>query len=327
MNNTIHVVLVTYGEPPMASFRAQFNYSIRILRQLTTLIDAIPKPLIPLISCLRALNRVKKWRREQYSSPLESITEQQAQALEQELRLHGLDVQTYVAYAFRNPSMELVLEQLSAKDPGTLVWLPMYVFDSDFTSGMIDESKYIQPLTRKGWRVKTLAVDLLHPQLAEAAAEFVMREVKKHGWDEETLKRTGLILATHGTLTHPPATIKDSGLRGAIRYYVALRKKFAPVFGAISITWLNHVRGGQWTQPELPRVFNTLRGKGISRFIYYPYGFLADNAETQLEGRDVYRGIEGIDIFQVLCLNSDPLLIGVLAQAVMRELASATDIA
>ena len=81
MSGRRHVVLVTYGEPPNASFVDQLTYSWRILVGLTRKVDAIPKALLPVIAVARARGRRKLWREQMYGSPLEPITERQARQL------------------------------------------------------------------------------------------------------------------------------------------------------------------------------------------------------------------------------------------------------
>ena len=54
---TVHVVLVTYGEPPTPAFAGHLAYSWRILLGLTRTIADIPRPLLPLIALARARTR------------------------------------------------------------------------------------------------------------------------------------------------------------------------------------------------------------------------------------------------------------------------------
>jgi protoheme ferro-lyase len=52
---------------------------------------------------------------------------------------------------------------------------------------------------------------------------------------------------------------------------------------------------------------------GFTRAVYFPYGFLADNAETQLEGRIALRDRPEIEAWHLPCLNADARLMGTLA--------------
>ena len=111
-----HIVLVTYGEPPSASFIDQLVYSWRILLGLTRSVADIPPALIPVIALSRARGRNSMWRRYEYSSPLEAITlEQAAQVRQGVARQPGdADWRIHVAYEFRSPLLSEVIARLPA---------------------------------------------------------------------------------------------------------------------------------------------------------------------------------------------------------------------
>ena len=51
--------------------------------------------------------------------------------------------------------------------------------------------------------------------------------------------------------------------------------------------------------------------------VYYPYGFLADNAESQLEGQLAAAGRPELKVRFVPCLNGSPDLAQVIASQVL----------
>ncbi|MBN1476359.1 ferrochelatase, partial [Candidatus Sumerlaeota bacterium] len=129
---------LTYGEPPEARFGPQFRYSLSILRRLTRRVAPIPRPILPLIALLRGRTRVKTWRKENFSSPLERITEEQARSLAAVLRQRdpSREYDVRVVYEFRPPLLPEVLDGLGANPPDRLLLMPMYLPDSDFTTGI-----------------------------------------------------------------------------------------------------------------------------------------------------------------------------------------------
>ena len=130
-----HVVLVSYGEPPVPDFGGQFAYSFRILLNLTRIIAAIPAPLLPLIALARARSRRKTWRARGYGSPLETITQAQAASVRARLQeTTGNGWTAHVAYEFRNPQLETVLRAIPADEAVFVV--PMYAADSAFTHAL-----------------------------------------------------------------------------------------------------------------------------------------------------------------------------------------------
>ena len=63
---------------------------------------------------------------------------------------------------------------------------------------------------------------------------------------------------------------------------------------------------------------------GFRKLVYFPYGFLADNAESQLEGKVLLEARPELERVEHLpCLNASPGLADALAGAVRRALAVA----
>ena len=58
-------------------------------------------------------------------------------------------------------------------------------------------------------------------------------------------------------------------------------------------------------------------GAGFRKAVYFPFGFLADNAETELEGRVALRKQPRLEALHLPCLNDSPRLIGALGDALV----------
>ena len=71
----------------------------------------------------------------------------------------------------------------------------------------------------------------------------------------------------------------------------------------VSNGWLNHTRGGQWTDPPIEETLKRVSEAGYRQVVYYPYGFLADNAESQLEGQLAAAARPELSVRFVPCLN------------------------
>lgn len=308
-----HVVLVTYGEPPSPAFLDQLVYSWRILLGLTRTVAPIPKPVLPAVALARARLRHRVWTRESYRSPLEPITVRQAGGLA--ATLTSLDPSTEwrvrVAYEFRQPLLPDVLASIPTDEPVAVV--PMYATDSDFTHGLsrrvVREIAHTRALPASVKVMPALDADVL----GDLAATHVMESLAaRPGW---TGPNVALVLAAHGTLLEPSRPI-DTGLRVTQQLCDAIRVQLAGEFGLIVNGWLNHTRGGRWTEPPIDRALRQVADAGFTRAVYFPYGFLADNAESQLEGRIALRGQPGIEAWHLPCLNESPWLIGAIASQV-----------
>jgi protoheme ferro-lyase len=313
-----HVVLVTYGEPPAPAFSEQLAYSWRILLGLTRTIAPIPKPLLPIIALARARGRTRLWTAETYRSPLEPITHLQADRIRTALRASQAapapDWRVHVAYEFRRP---LVAEALGAIPSDEPVWIvPMYAADSAFTHTLSRDVVARLGGTRARSAPVEVAAALDAERLGEISAAHVLDALLAHpGW---TGPGVALVLAAHGTLLDPPRPA-DTGLDATLRLCGAIRRRLAPSFGLIVNGWLNHARGGRWTEPPIDEALQRVAGAGFSRVVYFPYGFLADNAESQLEGRLALRGQPSLDALHLPCLNESAGL----AEAIARQILTA----
>jgi protoheme ferro-lyase len=304
---TRHVVLVTYGEPPTPSFVDQLVYSWRILLGLTRKVDAIPRPLLPMIALARARGRRALWREHGYASPLEPITQRQAQVLRGLLGedTPGESWRLQVAYEYRAPLLADVLKDIPSHEH---VWVvPLYAADSAFTHELSREAAS----TRSG-PVSVLGA-LSADRLAAISAAHVLEQAgREPGWLGNDV---ALVLAAHGTVLTPPKPI-ETGLIATEALCQAVGARLAPHFGMVVNGWLNHTRGGKWTEPPIEEALAQVAAAGYSRVVYYPYGFLGDNAESELEGRIALAGVPALAAKHLPCLNDSPRLLDLLAQQV-----------
>jgi ferrochelatase len=310
-----HVVLVTYGEPPTADFFAQLRYSWRILLGLTRSVAPIPVPVLPLIALKRARLRSRTWRGERYGSPLEPITRAQAEGLAAALARLAPDTEweVHVGYEFRDPLLPAVLGRLPTDQAADIV--PMYAVESAFTHE-ISRAGLARWLARRNGRPDghRAPVSVL-PAMDEAAlAEVSVRHVRRAL--AEVGHRGGpdaaLVLAAHGTLLTPPRPM-ETGREATERLCRRIAEALAGDFGMVVGGWLNHVYGGRWTEPSIEEALAQVVERGFRRAVYYPYGFLADNAESELEGRVALRARPELEAVHLPCLNASPEYLEALA--------------
>ena len=305
-----HIVLVTYGEPITPSFVDQLVYSWRILLGLTRTVADIPAPLIPVIALSRARGRNLLWRRNDYSSPLEPITLAQAAQLRNALA-HQTDDRwkIHVAYEFRNPLLSSVIRQIPRKE--LVVVVPMYAADSSFTHDLSRHTVENHESRRPAPIIVLPALDV--DRLAKISANHVMHTL---GPDREKTKSAALVLAAHGTLISPTKPI-ETGRIATERLCTAIEQRLSSCFGMVANGWLNHSRGGKWTEPPIEETLTRVSNAGFKEVIYYPYGFLADNAESQLEGQLAAAARPELKVRFVPCLNGSPDLAEAIATQVL----------
>jgi protoheme ferro-lyase len=319
--NTRNVVLLTYGEPPTPDFFSQLRYSWRILLGLTRSVAPIPPAVVPIIALARAHFRWRLWSRERYGSPLERLTRVQAEGLHMALDARQPEVRwrVHVAYEFRDPLLLCLLESLPESEPVDIV--PMYAAESAFTHEisrrMIDAWRRFPHGRPAPIRVMP-ALD--EEALAEVSARLIDRELSRRGIGG---RDWALVLAAHGTLLEPPRPM-ETGRLATERIGGAIAKRLESRFGTIVQGWLNHVYGGRWTEPPIEEALRRVVNAGFRRAVYFPFGFLADNAESQLEGRIALRGQQSLEAVHLDCLNAAPELLDLIARQVAGETRPAT---
>ena len=313
--DTKHVVLMTYGEPPTPSFKEQLVYSWRILLGLTRTVAPIPKSLIPLIALARAHGRRRMWRDHGYGSPLEALTRLQAARLQG--ALEALDREATwsakVAFEFRRPFLAETLSAIPIDEPVCVV--PMYAADSAFTHALSRQGAAMH-IARHPRKAPVHVLGAIEPEALAAISAAHLKDSLKDdsGWRGE---RVALMLAAHGTLIEPVRPM-ETGLLETTRLCEAVRRQLASEFGLVSNGWLNHTRGGRWTDPPMDVALRRVIEAGLSQVVYFPYGFLADNAESQLEGEMALRAQPGLKARAVPCLNDSPRLADAIAGLVVK---------
>ncbi len=306
-----HLVLTTYGEPPLPGFSEQLVYSWRILQGLTRTVAEIPQAAIPFIALSRAHGRRRLWQANNYTSPLEPITEAQATAVAALLdRQAPGQWAVHIAYEFRRPLLHDVLGTIPAGEP---VWVaPMYAADSAFTHELSRQAA-AAAMDRSAHRARVDVLPALDvDQLADISAAHVLSALGEAG----TGPATALVLAAHGTLLDPARPI-DTGRCATERLYGAIRTRLSGHFGLILNGWLNHTRGGRWTEPPIEVTLEHVSEAGFTNVVYYPFGFLADNAESQLEGQLAAGARPELQVRFVPCLNDTAALAAAVAQQVV----------
>lgn len=326
MNKAIDVVLTTYGEPTRNSFIEHWKYSSRILWKLTRRVAPIPAFAVPFIGAYRGWLRTSTWQRSGYLSSLESITEKQRGALER--KLHELSTtirwRVHTAYEFRSPTLFEKLQEIHRRSSLCILLVPMYVARSDFTSGLsLASYARFQKLTKCAMPSAQFIVLSDHlEKLAAVMASFVEREMEQRGVDLSRCKKRGLLLGAHGTIVSPLRNIENTGHEDTAALSDLLVKRLSSYFERASIAWLNHRRGGEWTSPSIQQAAKEMIERGISDLVYFPFGFLADNEETELNSKRILKTVGITDYIHLPCVNDDDRFIKFLAEVILERFGS-----
>ncbi|MEI8186782.1 MAG: ferrochelatase [Chlorobiaceae bacterium] len=325
------VVVTTYGEVEKLTVRTLWPSSRRILKVVTRQIVKIPTAMIYFIADYRSTKHYINWKLNRYSSSLLAINRSQTKRLAGCIAESGnqflsdADVNVVDAYYFVPPYLDDMLQQLQRHYDGVVV-VPMIPVESAFSCGIacqmvIDvyaDSAFakVKVLSRL-WqddRLHRLYIDYLFGQLSAA-----MRS--------KTSRKIGLVLVIHGTLVkdrkgNPPKVF--SGLEETIAFFDVMKRKIMAdprnIFCDVRQGCMNHSTGGEWTSDTIEKALTEFKQEGYEGVVMFPYGFFADNSETEYDAGNKLAAA-GFPLSQyVRCINDTPAFGHWLAEKVLENL-------
>jgi protoheme ferro-lyase len=304
-----HIVLVAYGEPTEPGFVNQLRYSWRLMQGVARNAADISKLQLPWIALSRAYERNALWRRHAYRSPLEPFTLAQAAQLRNALgRLSQERWKVHAAFEFREPFLLSVIKHLPRREP--VIVVPMFAADSGFTHDLSRRSADYLDARRPAPITVLPAIDA--DVLAAISANHVMHMLNAGpGVDEST----ALVLAARGMRLRLGGG--ESGRDAIERLCHGISQRLSGHFGMVASGWLNHGRGSGWTFPPIQDTLRRVSEAGFREVAYYPYGFLADNAESQLEGQVAAAARPELHVRFVPCLNGSFELADAIAKKIV----------
>jgi len=279
------------------------------------------KALAYTIATLRRRTSEGYYRQIGGGSPLRKLTEEQARALEGELRGRGKDVETFVGMCTWRPFLSEAVESIEKSDIESLVILPLFPQYSVTTTGSgfavlrslidnrpsfkkrsvhwvrswADQPSYIGSFEQSIRRelAKFRNPDLVHILFsAHSIPESYVREGDPYL--EQTKKTVELIMARMG---------------GKNSHQLSFQSKIGPV---------------KWLEPLTNNVITELGKQGIRDVLVVPISFVSEHVETLYELDILYKKVAeeaGItDFRRVPTLNSDPAFIRALAEIVESRL-------
>lgn len=321
------VVLVTYGEVEKLSVRALWPSSRKIVEVVTRQIVQLPKLLIYMLADYRSAKHYLDWKLHQYRSRLVEINRSQTRGVADEFRRNpelagDVEIELVDAYYFVPPFLEEVIEKARHRSDGLLI-VPMIPIESAFSCGPACQ----------------MATDLL----GEGHLGFL--RVVRGLWKDEALHRLyldhlfgvfgsgkqpgrkGLVLVIHGTIVRNRRGGKPSvftGLEETFEFYRIMRDKIMAdsrnPFDEIKVGCLNHSRGGEWTPETVERAIGELEEEGFDSLAMFPFGYFADNSETDYESKRLLDRSSVATKRYIPCVNDSPAFTSWLASKIAGEL-------
>ena len=308
----VGVLLLNLGGPEQLSDVRPFLYNLFSDPEIIRLpFRWLQKPLAWFISSSRAKKSQENYRQIGGGSPLRRITEEQGQALEQDLRSKGLDATVYVGMRYWHPFTEEAVAQIKQDDVEDLVVLPLYPQFSISTSG--SSFRILEDLWKEDPALQKINYTVIpswykRPGYVESMAELVRKEVDQCANPDEAT----VFFSAHGV---PVSYVTEAG----DPYQAEIENCTALIMQALNrpnphvLAYQSRVGPIEWLQPYTEDELVALGEKGTEEIVVVPVSFISEHIETLQEIDMEYREIaleSGIKQFRrVPALNTYPKFI------------------
>ncbi|MHB8351919.1 MAG: ferrochelatase [Thermoplasmata archaeon] len=269
---------------------------------------------------------MERYRRIGGGSPLMDVTRAQARALERRLAAVGHPARCEVGMRHWNPHIEESVARLVDEGVTDLTGLCLTPYYSAWSVGGY-QSALRKAVEATGRAVRLRLVESWghDPSLAAAFAGKIAHRLAAL---EERGARDPLVLFTAHSLPgiHDPTTepyvVELGATRKAIEARLpSIRSRFA--YQSVGR------REGPWLGPSAEEELERAARAGEKAVLVAPFGFVSDNLEilydVEIEMRDL-AGQRGMMFERTESLNDDPLLVEVLARAVLSASHPSTDL-
>ncbi len=267
------------------------------------------KPLAKLISTTRAKKVQHHYSVIGGGSPIRRFTEQQARALETELRADGLDARCFVAMRYWHPFTAEVVDKVRAAGCDEIVLLPLYPqYSSTTTGSSLNEwhrrfDGHIPSYIVEHFHCDDLYLDALVEKIDAALARFP---------DPGSAE---MVFSAHSV----PLAVIEKGdpyqqqIEETVRFVMwrgGWRNKHR-------LCYQSKVGASKWLQPSLRNTIRDLAAQKVRDVCVVPISFVSDHVETlgeiDHEAREQAASL-GIERFEMTAgLNDSPTFISALA--------------
>lgn len=314
------VLLMTMGDVPNLS--GVFPFLVRLFSD-PAIIRApwfVRFPLSIYIALKKSATMFARYKAIGGGSPMNSITEKQAAALEKRLNESG-SFRVYIANRYCAPSTGSAYARIKRDGITKLVALPLYPhYTTATTKSNFDE---LEALIKKDasppevrW-VRSFADD---PAFVAAFSRKIAEAVEDI--PDEDRKDAQFLFSAHSL---PHEFIKDGD-----PYLDEIRKMLTGVIKHIKPVYFHlcfQSKGGgkrEWLKPETDEILRQISEKGRDTAVIVPVSFVAENIETLYDVNIMYRDMaKGLGIkrfIRVRTLDDDPEFIDALAGMVRAAL-------
>ena len=275
------------------------------------------KPLAKLISTTRARKVQHHYATIGGGSPIRRHTEQQARALQTELRSQGIDAHCFVAMRYWHPFTHEAIAELRAAQCDELVLLPMYPqYSSTTTGSSLNEWRRqfcddVPVYCVEAFYRNTMYLDSVAEKVNQALSRFPLSA------------RPEIVFSAHSV----PMSVVEKGdpYQFQIEETVRLLMERGGWGNHHRLCYQSKVGASRWLQPSLHHTLRELAAEKVREVCVVPVAFVSDHVETlgeiDHEARHEAQHL-GFTQFEMSAgLNDSPKFIQALGQIVQQALA------
>lgn len=319
----VGVLLLNLGGPEQLSDVRPFLYNLFSDPEIIRIpFPWLQKPLAWFISTSRAQKSQENYKQIGGGSPLRRITEEQANALQTNLRGKGIDASVYIGMRYWHPFTEEAIAQIKKDGIQELVVLPLYPQFSISTSGssfrLLEDLWNADPELQK---IKYTVIPSWYdrPGYVESMSDLLRQELDQCADPEKAT----IFFSAHGV---PVSYVTEAGdpYQTEIEGCTALIMKTLNRPNPHVLAYQSRVGPVEWLQPYTEDKLEELGEEGVKELVVVPVSFISEHIETLQEIDMEYRELAqeaGIDHFRrVPALNTYPKFINDLGDMVIEAL-------
>jgi ferrochelatase len=254
-------------------------------------------------------------------SPLRRLTEEQAAALEHELRRRRLDAQTFVGMCTWRPFLQEAIDRIAQSGVDHLVVLPLFPQYS-FTTTRAGSETVRRVLGKRpdlnALKIRWISTWAEHPAYIEAFASAIERALAKFPEPDNVR----LLFSAH--------SIPESYVREGDPYLDQTKASVERIMDRLGrkntyeLSFQSKIGPVKWLEPATNDVIARYGKESIQNVLVVPISFVSEHIETLYELDILYKKLAesaGIANFRrVPALNSDPAFIRALADIVQEAI-------
>lgn len=319
----VGVLLLNLGGPDKLEDVRPFLYNLFADPEIIRLpIPWLQKPLAWFIATSRSGKSQENYRQIGGGSPLRRVTEEQAQALQEELTRQGQEAQVYIGMRYWYPFTEEAIARIKRDGVERLVILPLYPQFSISTSG--SSFRLLEKLWREHPDLKppehtVIASWYQRPGYLQAMADLIAQQLSQF----ENPDSVHIFFSAHGV---PVSYVEEAGdpYQQEIEECTRLIMRTLNRPNEYTLAYQSRVGPVEWLKPYTEDAIIELAERGVDKLLVVPISFVSEHIETLQEIDIEYREIAeeaGIHTFQrVPALNTHPIFINELAKIVVDAL-------